>query len=127
MLEEKIIVLKQLNRTLSKGENSMIENYSGYSGNKYQGIVADNNQLIVRNIPAGKYEISENIVQYFEFIGIEKIVSSSGAFFSYENGKYYITISGLTSKNENIEILVKNKIIPERTYNKKESKNNYFK
>ena len=75
----------------------------------------------------GQQKNNQKIVQYFEFIGMEKIVSSSGAFFSYENGKYYITISGLTSKNENIEILVKNKIIPERTYNKEKSKNNYFK
>ena len=29
--------------------------------------------------------------------------------------------------NQYIEILVKNKIIPERTYNKEKSKNNYFK
>ena len=67
------IVLKQLNRSVSKGETSMIESYNGYSGNIYNGIVTNKGDLIFSKIPAGKYEISESFVQYFEFIGMEEI------------------------------------------------------
>ena len=53
---------------------------------------------------------AEGAVEYFDFIGMEKISSSSGASFSYENGKYYITISGISKSSEEIEIKVINKI-----------------
>ena len=51
----------------------------------------------------------------------------SGASFSKENGKYYITISGLTGSYEQININVKNQLKPDRPYNETEDKNNMFK
>ena len=121
------IVLKQLSRTIINNGTTLSETYSGYSGNEYHGIVTDNNQLIFRNIPAGKYEISENIIQYFEFIGIEKINNSEHASFTIENGKYYITLSGLHENNEYVEVKVTNKIEPDRPYDDSPSKDNLFK
>ena len=47
------IVLKQLNTVLSKGETSMLEDYEGYSGNIYNGIVTNKGNLVFNNIPAG--------------------------------------------------------------------------
>ena len=49
------IVLKQLNTIITNNGTTLSESYSGYSGNEYHGIVTDDNQLIFRNIPAGKY------------------------------------------------------------------------
>ena len=121
------IVLKQLNRTIINNGTTLSESYSGYSGNEYHGIVTDNNQLIFRNIPAGKYEVSENIIQYFEFIGIEKIENSEHATFTIENGKYYITLSGLHENDEYVEVKVTNKIEPDRPYDDSPSKDNLFK
>ena len=106
---------------------TLSESYSGYSGNEYHGIVTDTNQLIFRNIPAGKYEVSENIIQYFEFIVIEKINNSEHASFTIENGKYYITLSGLHENNEYVEVKVTNKIEPDRPYDDSPSKDNLFK
>lgn len=120
------IILKELNKTLSAGPTSMLESYSGYSGNEYHGLVTKDKQLIFRNIPAGKYEISENIIQYFDFVNIEKINASTGASFSIENGKYYLTLSGITANSENIEVLVTNKIEPDRPYDDSSNKNNLF-
>ena len=120
------IVLKQLSRTIINNGTTLSETYSGYSGNEYHGIVTDNNQLIFRNIPAGKYEISENIIQYFEFIGIEKIENSEHATFTVENGKYYITLSGLYENDEYVEVNVTNKINDFRPYDKSPSKDNLF-
>jgi hypothetical protein len=121
------IVLKQLNRTIINNGTTLSESYSGYSGNEYHGIVTDTNQLIFRNIPAGKYEISENIIQYFEFIGIERINNSEHASFTIENGKYYITLSGLHENDEYVEVKVTNKIEPDRPYDDSPSKDNLFK
>lgn len=121
------IVLKQLNTVLSKGETSMLEDYEGYSGNIYNGIVTNKGNLVFNNIPAGKYEISEESVQYFDFVNFTKISSTNGVTFSQENGKYYITISSFTNSNESIEIKVTNKIDSERVYNDAPTKNNVFK
>ena len=121
------IVLKQLNRTIINNGTTLSESYNGYSGNEYHGIVTDANQLIFRNIPAGKYEISENIIQYFDFIGIEKIENSEHATFTVENGKYYITLSGLHENNEHVEVKVTNKIKDFRPYDKSPSQDNLFK
>ena len=120
------IVLKELNKTIINNGTTLSESYSGYSGNEYHGLVTDTNQLIFRNIPAGKYEISENIIQYFEFIGIEKIENSEHASFAVENGKYYITLSGLHENNEYVEVKITNKIDDFRPYDKSPSKNNLF-
>ena len=120
------IVLKQLNRIIINNGTTLSESYNGYSGNEYHGIVTDNNQLIFRNIPAGKYEISENIIQYFEFIGIEKIESSENALFTQENGKYYLALSGISKNNEHIEVKVTNKINDFRPYDKSPTKDNLF-
>ena len=120
------IVLKQLNRTITNNGTNLSESYNGYSGNEYHGLVTDTNQLIFRNVPAGKYEISENIIQYFEFIGIEKIENSEHASFTVENGKYYVTLSGLYENNEHIEVKITNKIDDENFYKHNQSKENLF-
>lgn len=121
------IILKEMNRTVSKVNNQLIESYSGYSGKTYQGIVSNKGNLIFEELPAGKYEISEGIVQYFDFVGIEKLDGTTGASFSQENGKYYITISGLTASDEDISVKVTNRIDSSRPYDEENSKNNYFK
>ena len=120
------IVLKQLNRTNTNNGTNLSESYNGYSGNEYHGLVTDTNQLIFRNIPAGKYEVSENAIEYFEFIGIEKLNSSEHASFNFENGKYYITLSGIHENDENIEVNVTNKIESENHYSHKQFKENLF-
>ena len=117
------IILKELNRTITNNGTTLSESYNGYSGNEYHGLVTKDKQLIFRNIPAGKYEISENIIQYFDFINIEKIENSEHATFTQENSKYYITLSGL---HENIEVLVTNRIKPDRPYDDSPNKNNLF-
>lgn len=121
------IVLKELNKTVSTQNNQLVETYSGYSGNQFNGIVTNKDNLVFSNIPAGKYEISELAHQYFDFMDFEKLNSTSGASFSYENGKYYITISGLTAKDENISIKVINKIDSSRPYDEDDSAINLFK
>ena len=121
------IVLKQLNTVLSKGETSMLEDYEGYSGNIYNGIVTNKGNLVFNNIPAGKYEISEESVQYFDFVNFDKISSSTGASLTYEDGKYYITISGITTTDEDIEVKVTNKIEDERYYEHTSWNDNLFK
>ena len=120
------IVLKQLNTELTTGETGMIESYSGYSGKIFNGVVTNENEIVFSAIEAGKYEVLEGAVEYFDFIGMEKISSSSGASFSYENGKYYITISGISKSSEEIEIKVINKIDDERLYDDTEDRNNIF-
>ena len=121
------ITLKQLNRTLSKGETSMLENYAGYSGNIYNGIVTNKGNLVFNRIPAVKYEISEGFVQYFSFVNFTELSSTEGAKLTKENGKYYITISGITTNDEYIETKVTNKLDTTRPYNDKNIKENLFK
>lgn len=121
------IVLKQLNRTLSKDETTMIETYNGYSGKIFNGIVTNKNTLTFFNIEAGKYEISEEAVQHFDFVEFTKLNSSDGVTFSKEDDKYYITISGLTETDEYIEVKVTNRINSERFYNNTNSEINIFK
>lgn len=121
------IVLKEMNRTVSKVNNQLVESYSGYSGKTYQGILTNKGDLVFNNIPAGKYEISENAVQYFTFVGIEKLDGTTGVSFSNEDGKYFITISGLTASDEDITVKVTNKIDSFRPYDEKDSENNFFK
>lgn len=121
------IVLKEMNRTVSKVGKQLVESYSGYSGKTYQGIVTNKGDLVFNNIPAGKYEISENAVQYFTFVDIEKLDGTTGVNFSQEDGKYFITISGLTASDEDITVKITNKIEPSRPYDEKDSENNFFK
>lgn len=118
------IVLKQLNRILSKGQLGMEESYEGYSGKEFKGILTNKGQLIFNGLEAGKYEISEVFNQYFDFIAIEEIESSEGASFTYENGKYYITLSGITRNSERIVIKIINKLENERFYNDLDLKEN---
>ena len=121
------IILKELERTLTKGESSMIETYGDYTGNIYRGIVTNNNQLIFSKINPGKYEISEESVEYFNFIDFSEISKSEGAMFTEENGKYYITLSGITGNYEDIVVKVTNKIDETREYNKTQGKDNLLK
>lgn len=121
------IVLKELNKTVSIQNNQLVETYSGYTGNQYNGVVTNKDNLVFSNIPAGKYEISELATQYFNFVDIEKLGGTSGTSFSYENGKYYITISGLTAKDENISVKVTNKIDSSRPYDEEDTILNLFK
>ena len=121
------IILKELNRTITNNGTFLVETYSGYSGNEYHGIVTKDKQLIFRNIPAGKYEISEESVQYFKFVDIKEIDKSENALFTKENGKYYITLSILHENNEFVEVKIINKIDNFRLYNKAINKENLFK
>ena len=97
---------KAFNKTIVNKGTYLEEVYTSYSGNVYNGLVTKDNQLIFKNIPAGKYEISENAIQYFEFIGIEEINKSENALIVQENNNYYIIISGLHENNEYIEIKI---------------------
>lgn len=47
--------------------------------------------------------------------------------FSKENGKYYITLSGVTGEYEQISVKVTNLLKPDRPYNETEDKENLFK
>ena len=57
---------------------------------------------------------------------VEKLYSSNGASLTYENGKYYITISGITTTGENISVKITNKIKDYRPYDDSPSKENLF-
>ena len=80
----------------------------------------------ITNIKPGKYEISEIINQYFDFVGMEKIESTEGASLTYEDGKYYITLSGVTKDSESISIKVINRLEDERPFNDVGIKDNLF-
>lgn len=126
------ITLKELNRIVTNTGTSLVESYNGYSGNIINGIVTNKGDLIFNlgENGSGKYEISENANQYFDFVDIEKLndeFNTSGASFSKENGKYYITLSGITGQFEQISVKVTNQIKPDRPYNKTEDKENLFK
>lgn len=126
------ITLKELNRQVTNTGTSLVESYNGYSGNVFNGIVTNKGDLIFNlgDEGYGKYEISENVNQYFDFVDIEKLndeFNTSGASFSKENGKYYITLSGITGEFEQISVKVTNQIKPDRPYNKTEDKENLFK
>lgn len=126
------ITLKELNRTVTNTGTSLVESYNGYSGNVINGIVTNKGDLVFNlgDEGYGKYEISENINQYFDFVDIEKLndeFNTSGASFSKENGKYYITLSGITGQFEQISVKVTNQIKPDRPYNETEDKENLFK
>ena len=126
------ITLKQLNRTVTNTGTKLLESYNGYSGKVFNGIVTNKGDLIF-NLGTegyGKYEISENVNQYFDFIDIEKLndeLNTEGASFSKENGKYYITLSGVTGEYEQISVKVTNQIKPDRPYNETKDKDNLFK
>lgn len=126
------ITLKELNRIVTNTGTSLVESYNGYSGKVFNGIVTNKGDLVFNlgDEGYGKYEISENLNQYFDFIDIEKLndeFNTSGASFSKENGKYYITLSGITGEFEQISVKVTNQIKPDRPYNKTEDKENLFK
>ena len=125
------ITLKELNRIVTNTGTSLVESYNGYSGNIINGIVTNKGDLIFNlgENGSGKYEISENANQYFDFVDIEKLndeFNTSGASFSKENGKYYITLSGITGQFEQISVKVTNQIKPDRPYNETEDKINLF-
>ena len=120
------IVLKELEKVLSKGNTSMEEEYEGYTGNVIHGVLTNKGQLLFTNIKPGEYEISEIINQYFDFVGMEKIESTKGASLTYEDGKYYITLSGVTKDSESITIKVINRLEDERPFNDVGIKDNLF-
>ena len=105
----------------------MIEEYNGYSGNIYNGIITNNNGITFSNLNAGKYEISENAQLLFKFIDFNKISSTENISLTNENGKYYITISEFITTNQSIEIELTNKIIENRFYVDFKDKKNLFK
>ena len=120
------IVLKQLERTISRGDTGMIETYGNYTGVEIHGILNNKNQLVFIDLMPGKYEISENINQYFDFVEMKPVLNSDGASLTYENGKYYITLSGVTGEPEEITIKVINKLKDERPFNDLDAKENTF-
>ena len=120
------VILKQLNKTLSKGETSMVETYSGYSGNEYHGIVVNKGNFVFSNIESGKYEIEYKDVNNFDFINFLKLNSSNNANLVQENGKYYVVISGLSNANENILIKMSHEINENNYYESVKTKNNLF-
>ena len=125
------ITLKELKRTVTNTGTSLVESYNGYTGKTINEIVTNKRDLIfsLGNKGFGKYEISESINQYFDFIGIEKLndeMNSNGATFTKENGKYYITLSGITGQFEQISVKVTNQIKPDRPYNNRDEKENLF-
>ena len=121
-----VITLKQLNRVVSKGPTGMIENYQGYSGKLFTGIISNNQGITFSNIEAGKYEISENAHLLFDFMNLNTISSSENISLTNENGKYYITISGFTTEDEHINIKLTNMILPEIFYVDIQEKKNIF-
>lgn len=121
------IVLKALNREVVNDGKKLTEVYEGYSGNVFNGILTNKGDLVFNNIPAGKYEIIEMPSQYFTFVDFKEIASSTNAVLSEENGKYFITLPGLTAQNEEITINTINKLDTERPYDEDETKNNFFK
>ena len=120
------IVLKEMNRTISRGETGMIESYEGYTGNTFKGVLTNKGRLIFTNLQPGKYEISEIVNQYFDFVGMETIYASDGASLTCEDGRYYITLSGVTEVFEEISIKVINKLEDERPFNDLDSKDNLY-
>lgn len=111
------ITLKELTRTITNTGTELVENYTNeYTGRVFHGLVTKDKQLVFFGLPAGKYEVSEEIQEYFEFAGITKVDASEKAIFSEENGKYYITLSGIGGTSEFIELLVKNQIDDVRYY-----------
>lgn len=120
------IVLKQLERTISRGDTGMIETYGDYTGAEIHGILNNKNQLVFIDLMPGKYEISENINQYFDFVEMKPVLNSDGTSLTYENGKYYITLSGVTGEPEEITIKVINKLKDERPFNDLDAKENTF-
>lgn len=121
------IVLKSLNKEVVKNGKKLTEVYQGYSGNTFKGILTNKGDLVFNNIPAGKYEIVEIPSQYFDFVDFQKLEASTNAVFSEENGKYFITLPGLTAQNEDITIKATNKLDTERLYDEEKTKNNFFK
>lgn len=125
------ITLKELKRTVTNTGTLLVESYGTYTGKTINGIVTNRDDLIFNlgNKGYGKYEISEAINQYFDLIGIEKLndeMNSEGATFTKENGKYYITLSGITGQYEQISVKVTNQIKPDRPYNDRNEKTNLF-
>ena len=120
------IVLKEMNRTISRGETGMLETYEGYTGNTFKGVLTNKGRLIFTNLQPGKYEISEIVNQYFDFVGMETIYASDGASLTCEDGRYYITLSGVTEVFEEISIKVINKLEDERPFNDLDSKDNLY-
>ena len=87
--------------------------------------------IVFSNIWPGKYEISEESVEYFKFVGIEEIgeadiINNDGALLTKENGKYYIILSGVTQNNEEITVEITNKLEDFRPYEDKNIKDNLF-
>ncbi len=93
----------------------------------YKGTLTNKGDLVFNNIDAGKYEIIEGDCQYFDFINFEKLSSSSNAILTKENGKYFITLPGLTAQDEKITINVNNRINSKRSYDETTIENNLFK
>ena len=100
-------------------------NYS-YTGNIYNGVVTNKNSLVFSEIPAGRYEISENAVEYFKFVNFSRTNGTTGTSLEYLNGNYYIVISGTSNQDENIEIKVTNRIEDNRLYKDKNDEINLF-
>ena len=125
------IVLKEMERILSAGPNSMVETYGTYTGNILNGIVTNKGDIVFSNIWPGKYEISEESVEYFKFVGIEEIgeadiINNKGASLVKQNNKYYIILSGVTQNNEEITVEITNKLEDFRPYEDKNIKDNLF-
>ena len=122
------IVLKEMERILYKGENSMLERYGSYTGKTFTGIVTNKGDLIFSRMLPGKYEISEKDIEYFKFVGINIVEGNNtdGASLIQENGKYYIVLSGVTKNDEQITVKVTNKLEDFRPYEDKKDKINLF-
>ena len=67
----------------------------------------------------------DQLFDYFTSL-VGTISSSENISLTNENGKYYITISGISKSSEEIEIKVINKIDDERLYDDTEDRNNIF-
>ncbi len=121
------IILRAYEREIiNNGKEQIYEKYGDLTDTIYHGIVTNKGDLVF-NIPAGKYELSEGLTQYFNFVDFNKYFTSIHATFEKIDGKYIITLPGLTQENEELKINVINKIEDFRPYDEEKNKNNYFK
>ncbi len=122
------IVLKAFDRKIANDyQHPVHEEYGTLTNTTYHGIVTNKGDLIFKNIPAGKYEITELPSQYFNFIDFQKLISSTNAIFEKIGEKYIVTLPGLTGSNEEITVKVTNRIDSFRPYDEEQFYNNIFK
>ena len=96
------------------------------TGNVINGILKNNDTLIIKNIPQGTYIITEHEDMFFDYFSLEALNNIDSISLTNVNGEYILTVGEL-EENSTLKLKVTNKTEDNRLFEDKKDIINIFK